>query len=87
METLQMDIRYAIRLLWKARGLTLVVLATVALCVGANTALFAVVHAALLRALPYPDADAIVVADDQAPGLFLDWRKDAASFAAMAAFR
>ena len=87
METLRQDIRYAVRMLWRTRGLTVVVLATVALCVGANTALFAVVHAALLRPLPYPDADGIVVADDQAPGLFLDWRNEATSFAAMAAFR
>jgi len=87
MGTLRQDLRYAIRMLWRTRGLTVVVLATVALCVGANTALFAVVHAALLRPLPYPDADAIVVADEQAPGLFLDWRNDATSFTAMAAFR
>ncbi|HEX2457313.1 MAG TPA: ABC transporter permease [Vicinamibacterales bacterium] len=87
METLRQDIRYALRMLWRTRGLTLVVLATVALCVGANTALFAVVHAALLRPLPYPEAESIVVAGDQAPGLFLDWRRDAGSFSAMAAFR
>ena len=87
METMQQDVRYAFRMLWRTRGLTVVVLATVALCVGANTALFAVVHAALLRALPYPEADSIVVAVDQAPGLFLDWRNDARSFTAMAAFR
>src|SRR5262249_27567075 len=67
--------------------LTVIVLATVALCVGANTAVFAVVQAALLRPLPYPDADRIVIASDLAPGEIVDWRARSKSFAAMAALR
>ncbi len=81
------DLRYAVRLLSKTPGFTVVVLLTIALGVGANTAVFAVVHAALVRALPYPDADRIVTAGDQAPGLFLDWQREAKSFSAMSALR
>jgi putative ABC transport system permease protein len=66
---------------------TVVVLLTVALCVGANTAVFAVVRAALLRPLPYPNADRIVIARDLAPGEIVDWRAQSKSFAAMAALR
>ena len=85
METLVHDVRYALRVLRKAPVFTVVVLLTIALGVGANAAVFAVVHAALLRALPYPDADRLVVATDQAPALFLDWQREAASFSAMCA--
>jgi hypothetical protein len=55
MSTFLQDLRYAARLMLKAPLLTSVVLLTVALCVGANTAVFAVVQAALLRPLPYPN--------------------------------
>jgi putative ABC transport system permease protein len=67
--------------------LTVVVLLTVALCVGANTAVFAVVQAALLRGLPYPNASRIVTASDLAGGEVVDWRADARSFEALAALR
>src|SRR5579872_2088052 len=81
------DLRYAARVMRRAPLLTVVVLATVALCVGANTAVFAVVQAALLRGLPYPEADRIVIASDLAPGEIIDWRAQSASFTAMAALR
>lgn len=74
-------------MLWRAPGFTLVVVVTAALAVGANTAIFAAVYAALFRPLPYPHSDRIVFADDQAPGLFLDWRAQAKSFSAMAALK
>jgi putative ABC transport system permease protein len=48
---------------------------------------FAVVEAALLKPLPYPAADRIVIAEDLAPGTFLDWRGQAASFTALATLR
>src|SRR5262249_27558271 len=85
MSTVLQDLRYAARVMRKTPLLTIVVFVTVALCVGANTAVFAVVQAALLRPLPYPNADRIAIATDLAPGEIVDWRAQSKSFAAMAA--
>ena len=87
LDTLAQDVRYALRVLRRSPLFTAIVLCTVALGVGANTAVFAVVHAALLKALPYPAADRIVVAEDLAPATLLDWRRQATSFSAIAAVR
>jgi predicted permease len=51
------DIRYALRQLRKRPGITITILATLALCIGLNTAVFSVLDATLFRAMPYPEPD------------------------------
>jgi putative ABC transport system permease protein len=97
LETLWQDSRYGTRTLLKSPGFTVVALVALALGIGANTAIFSVVDAVLLRALPYRDADRLVVMweDNRSAGHrrnvtsqenFLEWQSQAKSFDGMAAF-
>jgi putative ABC transport system permease protein len=71
MATLLQDIRFGLRLLTKSRGLTVVMILTLALGVGANTALFSVVDAVLLRPLPFPQPEQLVALKIDEPGMNL----------------
>jgi putative ABC transport system permease protein len=73
METLWQDVRYGWRVLLQKPVFALVAVLTLALGIGANTAIFSVVNAALLRPLPYPDPDQIVVANIKTPQVPRDW--------------
>jgi predicted permease len=96
LETLWQDIRYGARVLAKHKGFTAIAVLTLALGIGANTAIFSVVNELLLRPLPYPDADRVVMVWEVTPsgrhenttsrGNFRTWREQNQSFEAMAAF-
>jgi len=93
-ETLIQDLRYGVRMLVKSPGFTVVALLAIALGIGANTAIFSVVNAVLLRPLRYPNAERIVVIQELnekgsrvqvTPANFLDWRAQNTSFEYLAA--
>jgi putative ABC transport system permease protein len=77
------DIRYAVRTLLRAPAFTLVAVLTLALGIGATTAIFSVVNAVLIRPLPYTDADRLMTTRGSLPDL-RDWQQSTGSFEAMA---
>jgi predicted permease len=96
-ESLRQDVRYALRTLGKAPGFTLVAVFALAVGIGANAAIYSLVDATGVRALPYPDADRLVLlwGNVQRTAIerrgasypdFADWRAQAASFEDVAAF-
>ena len=94
MESFIHDVRYSLRRLRQAPGFALVAVATLALGIGANAAIFSAVNAVLLRPLPYSEADRLVVVNQVwkgkpvvvSPQNFLDFERDAKSFDALAVF-
>src|SRR3954471_1958716 len=98
MRTLVQDIRYGLRVLAQTPGVTAVAVLTLALGIGANTAIFSLVNAVLVRPLKYRDAERLVMLwenaasagssrDTPAPANYFDWKSQQQSFEAMAATR
>ena len=75
MNTLAQDIRYALRAFAKNPGFTLAAVLSLAIGIGANTSIFSVANALLLRPLPYKDANRLVILWNRSPGLNIteDW--------------
>jgi predicted permease len=96
MGTLIQDVRYAIRMLGKNPGFALIAILTLALGIGANTAIFSVVNGVLLRPLPYPQPEQLVALSEKTMNFesssisypnFLDWQRSNSTFASIAAYR
>jgi len=96
MQTFWQDLRYGARMLVKKPGFTLIAVLTLALGIGANTAIFSVVNAVLLRPLPFQDPEKLVIVwedatfagfprNTPAPANYVDWKTQNQSFADMAA--
>jgi predicted permease len=96
LETWWQDVRFGARTLRKNPGFTSVAILTLALGIGANTALFSVVNGVLLNPLPYPQSGELVSINGKTPGAtggpitylnFLDWQRDSTTFSSMAMYR
>src|SRR5512141_1908583 len=96
MGDLLQDLRYGIRTLLKSPGFTFVAVIALALGIGANTAMFGIVNAVLLRPVPYPQPDRLLKLYSSRPDFrqssvsyqnFLDWQLRSRSFEEMAAYR
>src|SRR5262249_49202479 len=97
MQTLWQDLRYGARMFMKKPGFTLIAIATLALGIGANAAIFSVVNTVLLRPLPFKEPERLMMIRETklpqfpefsvAPGNFLDWKKQNTVFERLVAFR
>ena len=98
MDQLTRDLRHAVRTLWRDRGFTATTVATLALCLAANAAIFAVVQAVILRPLPFPEPERLVRIYNAYPGAgvlkadngvpdYDDRRRETTTFEELALFR
>jgi predicted permease len=78
-ETLWRDIRFGVRSMWRTPVVALTVIVTMAVGIGANTAVFSVVNGVLLKPLPYPDADRLITVAHGAPDIVLSDSPDVGS--------
>src|SRR6202161_455100 len=94
LETLAQDLRYGWRTLLKSPGFAAAALFTLALGIGANTAIFSVVYGVLLQPLPFRDASRLILLNETTPKVgdvsvsylnFQDWRAQSRTFSGMAA--
>ncbi|MEZ5283608.1 MAG: ABC transporter permease [Vicinamibacterales bacterium] len=96
MDRLSQDLRHAVRMLLRTPVFTMVIVFTLAVGIGANTAMFSVVNAVLLQRLPFREADRVMDLNEVeirnrdrgaiAPANFLDWRAQSSSFASMSLY-
>jgi putative ABC transport system permease protein len=96
METLWQDLRYGARVLIKKPGFALIAVITLALGIGANTAIFSVINSVLIKALPYPNAEQLMRVWETRPngqpnsvsgGAFKDWHAQSSKFAHLALYK
>lgn len=96
MTTLLQDLRYAFRILIRSPGFTIIAILTLALGIGANTALFSIINGVLLNPLPYPHPEQVIAVEGLAPGFgeasisypdYLDWVRENHSFSSLAAYK
>ena len=98
MESLLSDVRYAARNLLRRPGFTIIAVITLALGIGANTAIFSAINALLLKPLPFPELDRVVAVWDKLPSRgvqrnevtvanYLDWQAQTQSFEQLALYR
>ena len=96
LETLLSDVRYGIRMMLRTPGFTVVAILTLALGIGANTAIFSVVNGVLLNPLPFPHSEQLVTLSESKPNFatgsisylnFRDWQRNNHTFSSMAISR
>jgi hypothetical protein len=99
MDAFLFDLKYSVRSLWRAKGFALTVFLTFSVCIAANTALFAIVNSVVLRPLPVPEANSILLlsndypkagmsgANNSASGDYFDRLREMTVFESQAMFR